>query len=97
MPSWKKMIPKTRKSARVTPKSIRLIDPELRDRGDEKEQRDDEVLRRLRLLSAEDEEREPGDEGDENGDLHPERVLEVAEHFVRGAAPPLLARGEALS
>ena len=82
------------KQARVAQKGVRLIDPELRQRGREKEKRDDEILRRLRLLAAEDEKREPGDEGGEDRHLHAGRVFEAAQQLIRGATAAGLARGE---
>ncbi len=46
------------------------------------------------MLAAEDKEGETGDEGGKDCPLHPGGVFEVAQHLVRAAAAPGLARGE---
>ena len=63
--------------------------------GGEEEQRDDEIFRRLRLLSAEDEKGETGDEGGEDQPLHRRRVFQAVQQLVLAPAAAELARGEA--
>ncbi len=74
--------PEDEKDARVPEEGIGLVDPELRDRGREQKEGEDKVARRLRLLTAKDKKGETGDEEDEDRDLHPGGVLEVAQHLV---------------
>ena len=52
--------------ARVLRKCLGLIDPQLGHGDAEKEQRDDEIFGRLRLLPAENEKRQAGDEARQN-------------------------------
>src|SRR5262249_43794545 len=84
---------KDEKDARVTNESVWLINPKLCHCGGEKEERENKVTSRLRLLSAENENREPNNKGDEDAELHPGCLLEVTQHFIGGAPTPRLARG----
>ena len=63
-------------------------------RGGEKQQRDDKILRRLRLLAAEDEKREAGRRIRKDHDLDIRAIFQIAQQFVAGPAAPRFARGE---
>jgi len=71
-----------------------LVDPELRYRRGEKEQSDDEILRGLRLLPAEDENGQTGDERREDDPFDPEGEFQGVEQFVPVDAPSRLAGSE---
>ncbi len=73
-------------------KGLRLIDPELRERGREKQQSDDEVLGRLWLLAAEDKKGETGDESGEDQRFDQWRIFETAQQFIPCAAAACFAR-----
>src|SRR5205823_5658992 len=72
----------------------RLVNPELGQRRGEEEERDHEILRRLRLLTAEDQGRKTGHERGEDNELHPPGVLETVEQLVLGSAAAGLPRSE---
>src|ERR1041385_4166305 len=72
-----------------------LVNPKLRQRRGEEEQRDDEILRRLGLLPAENQSGDAGDEGRENKILRAGRILETVEQLVLRSAATRLTRSEA--
>jgi len=74
-----------------------LIDPELRHGNGQKQERDDEILRRFRLLPAKDEERQSGRESSKDQYFDGRRALKAAQQFVARAPPPYLSRGETTS
>ena len=73
---------KDEKDARGSRKCFRLIDPELNERGGEKEQSNDEILRRLGLLPAENKKGQTSDESAQDHDLDHGRRLQCTEQFV---------------
>src|SRR5205823_1324377 len=62
--------PEDEKNARVLRKSTRLIDPKHHQRNQEKEQRNDKILRWLGLVAAKDEHSQASNEGGEKDALH---------------------------
>jgi hypothetical protein len=75
----KKNRSENQKDPGVLDKRSRLIDPELHDCSREKKQRDYKIFRRLRLLAAKDQEREPGDERGQDNDFDVARGLECTQ------------------
>ena len=69
--SCRKMIPNTSRTREFCANVFGMIDPELGHCGREKKQRDDEVLRRLWLLSAENENGQTGDETAQDPEFDP--------------------------
>jgi hypothetical protein len=67
------------KDARVLGKGSRLIDPQLHDRGREKEERDHEIFGGLRLLSAENQKRKASDERSQDNDFDITRSFKTTE------------------
>ena len=83
-----------KKDARILDKRFRSIDPQLHDRGCEEQQGDHEIFCRLRLLTAEDQERQPRNERGENNHFDVTRNFQTAEQFVPGASAPCLFRSK---
>ena len=76
-------------------KGLGLIDPQLRHGNAEKEQRDDEIFRRFRLLPAENQKREAGDEGRKNENLNVSRALQALQQLVAGTTAACFPRSQA--
>ena len=88
------MIPKTRRMRELCEKCARLIDPEHHQRGQEKEERDDEILCRLRLVAAEDQKSETGDEAGEEATPSSRRNTPVRAAIRCGRDAGAFSRGE---
>ena len=71
-----------------------MIDPQRRDRGREKQQRDHETFGRFRLLAIENQKRESADERRENDEFNEARVFETAQELVARPTTALLFRSE---
>src|ERR1700730_932432 len=88
---------KDEQDARALRKGLWLVDPKLHNRGGKKQERDDEVFGRLRLLTAEDKKSETADESGEDENFDGQGVLEIARQFVAGAPAPRFPGGKASS
>jgi hypothetical protein len=66
------------KNSRVLLEAFWLIDPKLRDRSGKDQERNDVILRRLRLLTAKDEKRQTTSKERKNEYLCIRRAFEVA-------------------
>src|SRR4030095_9652936 len=85
------------KNSRVLLEAFWLIDPKLRDRSGQNQERNDVILRWLRLLTAKDEKRQTTSKQRKNKYLCIRRAFQVAHQFTVQPAPSPLARCEAAS
>ncbi len=83
------MVAENQEDARILGKRCRMIDPKRRNRGGEKQQRDHKTLGRLRLLAAENQKGQAGDESCENDHFHEARILETSQQFIASPATTL--------
>jgi hypothetical protein len=90
----KKDCSENKKDARILGERFGVINPQRRDRGREEKERDNEALGRLRLRTAENQEREPADERREDDDLYEAGVFEAVEELVASPTAPLLFGSE---
>ncbi len=87
--------PEDEKNARVLRKSTRLIDPKHHQRNQEKEQRNDKILRWLGLVAAKDEHSQASNEGGEKDALHAPGIFQPAQQSVAGATAAQFSRSQA--
>src|SRR5581483_4400909 len=86
--------PEDEQHARAQRHGLWLVDPQLGDRHCQDEERDDEILCRLGLLSAEDKKGQAGDERGQDNYFDVTRGLQGFEQLVAGAATALLLGSE---
>ncbi len=69
---------KDEKNARASRKALRLVDPKLSNRRGQDQQRNNEILGRLRLLATKNEKREATDKHRKDHDLRVRQVFQIA-------------------
>jgi hypothetical protein len=69
---------KNEKNARASREALGLIDPQLSDRGGQDQQRNNEILGRLRLLAAKDKKRQATCKHSKDNNLDVRRVFQIA-------------------
>ena len=74
-----------------------MVDPKLRQRGQEDKHPDQEFFVRLRLLAGKNQNRQPGDKRGKDENFHPRTRLQRVKQFALGAAAAGFGRSEAFS
>jgi hypothetical protein len=86
---------KDEKNSRILLEAFWLIDPKLRDRRGQDQERNDVILRRLRLLAAKDEKRQTTSKQGKDEYFYMRRTFHVAHQLTAWPPPPPFARREA--